>query len=123
MKTKRVLATVASVGLLIGIVSCAWIEQHDPVLQVNADTYNPCTGTNVPSPGCRTDDQECPFPGEDSVCIDLPPSPCETGPCYDNTIGVSHVADAGVQYLKLPDGGVSRHPLRYRHNHHTDAGR
>jgi len=93
------------------------------VLPVNADTYDPCTGTNVPPPGCRTDDQECPFPGEDSVCIELPPSPCEMGPCDENNISVSRSSDAAVQYLKLPDGGASLHPLRYRRNHHTDAGR
>ena len=110
---RSIVITCVSTILVGGVVACAWIEQHDPVLPVNADTYNPCTGTNVPPPGCRTDDQECPFPDEGSDCIELPPSPCEMGPCDENNIVAawSRTSDAGVQYLKLPDGGLSRHPL------------
>jgi hypothetical protein len=54
---------------------CAWIERNDPEVPVTTETYQDC-GHGLE---CRLDDQQCPLEG--TTCIDLPPTPCEVGPC------------------------------------------
>jgi len=72
--------------------SQATLNRMDPPLPINANTYKSCP--NVPAPGCRKDDQECPMEG--TVCIDLPSTPCEgDGPCEVG--GKRRASDAGLR--------------------------